>query len=199
MKQSRPPNGVRREAIKALLESGASQADAARSLGITPATVSYHARRLAVPVKSECARRHDWAAIQAYHDAGHSMRECQRLFGFSSKTWADAAARGAIKPRPAAAPLELYLVAGRTTSRTHLKKRLFAEGLKENRCERCGLTEWRGQQLSVALHHINGDGRDTRLENLVMLCPNCHSQTENFSGRGRRRLRVVEPVEPEAA
>jgi Zn finger protein HypA/HybF involved in hydrogenase expression len=120
------------------------------------------------------------------------MRECQKRFGFSSKTWADAAARGAIKPRPAAAPLELYLVAGRNTSRAHLKKRLFAEGLKENRCETCGLTEWRGRPLSMALHHVNGDGRDNRLENLELLCPNCHSQTENFSGRGRRRLAVVE-------
>jgi 5-methylcytosine-specific restriction endonuclease McrA len=43
----------------------------------------------------------------------------------------------------------------------------------------------------VALHHVNGDGLDNRIENLVMLCPNCHSQTDNFSGRGRRRLRVV--------
>jgi len=43
----------------------------------------------------------------------------------------------------------------------------------------------------MALHHVNGDGRDNRLENLVMLCPNCHSQTENFSGRGRGRLEAA--------
>jgi HNH endonuclease len=68
---------------------------------------------------------------------------------------------------------------------------LLAEGLKENRCERCGLSEWRGKPLAVALHHANGNGMDNRIENLVMLCPNCHSQTENFAGRGRRRLTVV--------
>jgi 5-methylcytosine-specific restriction endonuclease McrA len=39
----------------------------------------------------------------------------------------------------------------------------------------------------MALHHINGDGRDNRLENLQFLCPNCHSQTENFAGRNVRR------------
>jgi hypothetical protein len=188
----RPPNGERRKAIKALLDAGASQAEAARTLGITPATVSYHARALGIPVRSECARRHDWDLIQAYHDAGHSMRECQKRFGFSSKTWADAAARGAIRPRPAAAPIELYLVTGRKTSRTHLKRRLLNEGLKRNRCEACGITEWLGQPLSMALHHLNGDGRDNRLENLQLLCPNCHSQTENFSGRGRRRLEVID-------
>jgi transposase-like protein len=190
--QQRPPNGERRRGVQALLESGASQAETARLLGITPATVSYHARALGLPVRSECARRHDWAAIQAYHDTGHSMRECQKRFGFSSKTWADAAARGALKPRPAAAPIALYLVTGRAkTSRTHLKRRLLAEGLKKNRCEVCGLTEWLGQPLAMALHHVNGDGLDNRLENLQLLCPNCHSQTENFAGRGRRRLEAA--------
>ncbi len=66
--------------------------------------------------------------------------------------------------------------------------------MKENRCERCALTEWRGETLSMALHHVNGDGLDNRLENLQLLCPNCHSQTDNFSGRGRRTLRVVTDV-----
>lgn len=191
MHGTRPPNGERRQAVKELLAAGVSQADIARQLGITPATVSYHVRALGVPARSECARRHDWDAIQAYYDAGHSIRECQKAFGFCSKTWAEAAGRGAIKPRPAAAPIQRYLVRGRDTSRTHLKRRLLAEGLKKNRCELCGLTEWLGEPLSMALHHVNGDGRDNRLENLQLLCPNCHSQTDNFAGRGRRRLRVV--------
>jgi 5-methylcytosine-specific restriction endonuclease McrA len=188
MDTKRPPNGERRQAVKELLDGGATQAEVARALGISPATVSYHARR-----------RHDWDLIQAYYDAGHSIRECQKRFGFCSKTWADAAARGAIKSRPAAAPIEVYLVRGRDTSRSHLKRRLLSEGLKEDRCEECGLTGWRGRPLSMALHHINGDGRDNRLENLQLLCPNCHSQTANFSGRNRGapRLRAVPDLPPE--
>ena len=103
----------------------------------------------------------------------------------------DAAARGAVTTRPQGAPLATYLISGRRTNRTHLKTRLLAEGLKENRCERCGICDWLGSPLAIALHHANGDGLDNRLENLVMLCPNCHSQTDNFSGRGRRRLEAA--------
>jgi hypothetical protein len=124
--------------------------------------------------------------VQRYHDAGHSVRACHAHFGFSTKTWYDAVQRGLLKSRPPAAPIDTYLVAGRRTNRTHLKSRLLHAGLKENRCEECGLTEWRGRRLSMALHHINGDGRDNRLENLLFLCPNCHSQTPNFAGRNVR-------------
>jgi hypothetical protein len=88
-------------------------------------------------------------------------------------------------------PLDRLLVADTYRSRHNVKLRLIGQGLKENRCERCGITDWRGQPLAMALHHVNGDGRDNRLENLQLLCPNCHSQTENFAGRGRARLTVV--------
>lgn len=55
-----------------------------------------------------------------------------------------------------------------------LKLRLFKENLKEPKCEICGYTD------SVELHHINGNPLDNRIENLQILCPNCHSKTENF-------------------
>lgn len=69
------------------------------------------------------------------------------------------------------------------TNMNRLKLRLIKEGLKENKCEECGISEWRGKSLSCQIHHINGVNNDNRLENLQFLCPNCHSQTDTFSGR----------------
>jgi 5-methylcytosine-specific restriction endonuclease McrA len=131
---------------------------------------------------------YDWPAIQAYYHEGHSKRECQKRFGFSSWAWAYAVKRGAIAPRPQTMPLVELLRAGPKRGRSHVKSRLMAAGLKTNECEECGLTEWRNRPLSMALHHVNGDGRDNRLENLALLCPNCHSQTPNFGVKNAGRV-----------
>jgi DNA-binding CsgD family transcriptional regulator len=179
-----------RELVAELLDEGHSQAEIARRLGLAKNTVSYHARHLGRPVDARCARRYDWTAIQRYYDLGHSVRECQAQFGFSAQTWHAAVTRGAIKARPAALPMEELLVAGTYRSRHNLKLRLLKEGLKDPRCEDCGLTDWRGRPISFALHHLNGDRDDNRLSNLRLLCPNCHSQTDNFAGR-RRRLEAA--------
>lgn len=82
-------------------------------------------------------------------------------------------------------PLENILVENSTYASDKLKVRLIKEGLKENKCENpeCGISEWHGHPLVLQLHHINGNHNDNRLENLILLCPNCHSLTENYSGK----------------
>jgi hypothetical protein len=179
-----------RRAVLALHEKGLSHAEIAFELGVSKPTVAYHARQLGLPRDQRAARRYDWAAIQAAHDSGLSPRECCARFGCSRSAWREAVRTGRLRARSHVIPIEELLVAGRRCNRDHLKRRLLKSGLKDERCEECGLTEWRGQPLRIALHHVNGDGYDNRLENLAFLCPNCHSQTPTFSGRnGHLRAR----------
>ena len=57
------------------------------------------------------------------------------------------------------------------------------EALKGHMCERCGLTEWLNQPISLEIHHKDGDHLNNELDNLQLLCPNCHSLTENWRGK----------------
>lgn len=135
-------------------------------------------------------RRYDWAAVQAYYDEGHSFRECRLKFGFCSAAWHKAKERGEIRPRRFAMPIEELLLRG--ISRYNVKWRLIRAGLLPNYCQHCGISEWRGKPLCMHIDHINGVKDDHRLENLRMLCPNCHSQTETYGGRNMKRRKRLQ-------
>lgn len=64
-----------------------------------------------------------------------------------------------------------------------LKNRLYKDGLKQNICEICGIKEWNGKPLQCQLDHIDGNRYNNNLENLRIICPNCHSQTETFCSK----------------
>ena len=184
-----PLPSQRRIEIAELRSAGLTYSQIGRRLGICKSTVAYHCRRLGVPANDRFARRYDWAEVQTAIDAGMTVTQLTERFGFARASYSKAVERGEITPRGHLIPLADLFSAGRSRSRGHLKARLLSAGLKENRCETCGITEWNGKPLGMELHHVNGDGRDNRLENLMLLCGNCHSQTDNWGGRGTRDRR----------
>ncbi len=137
------PPGVTREEVSRLLDAGWAEVEIARKLRLSKSAVCYHARNLSRPVDERFARQYDWSAIQRYYDEGHDLSECVTCFGFSKASWSQAVKRSDIRPGPRAASIERYLVVGRRTSRTHLKARLLAAGLKAPRCEGCKIEDWR--------------------------------------------------------
>jgi hypothetical protein len=177
-----------RDKVEQLLADGRTQAEIVERLGLSKSTVAYHCRRLGIRADPRFARRYDWSEVQrAIDEEELSMTQCRKRFGFAYETWMDAIKRGDVVPRPHKISVEELFVAGPRRQRGHLKFRLLREGLRENRCESCGISEWMGKPLNMELHHVNGDGNDNRLENLQLLCGNCHSQTDNWGGRGVRR------------
>lgn len=65
-----------------------------------------------------------------------------------------------------------------------LKARLIQDGSLNNVCSVCGNNGlWIGKKLVLELDHVDGNRYNNELKNLRLLCPNCHSQTENFRGR----------------
>lgn len=71
---------------------------------------------------------------------------------------------------------------------SYLKEKLLRAGKLQHRCmgNDCGLTEWRGKPLVLELDHVDGNKKNNSLDNLKLLCPNCHSQTDTWRNRKRR-------------
>ena len=82
-----------------------------------------------------------------------------------------------------------FLFNGSLIPSDRLKKKLLDEGIKENKCEKCKKIKWNGEPIPLELHHIDGNRFNNSLENIKILCPNCHAQTSNYSLK--RKLEIV--------
>lgn len=69
-----------------------------------------------------------------------------------------------------------------------LKKYLLHYGIKEDKCDICGINKWQEKPITLQVHHIDGNPRNNVVDNLQLLCPNCHSQTDTFSGRNKSKF-----------
>ena len=66
-----------------------------------------------------------------------------------------------------------------------LKNRMLKEGILINICSECGISEWNGKSISLELDHVDGVRTNHKLENLRLLCPNCHSQTDTYRSKNK--------------
>ena len=102
---------------------------------------------------------------------------------FTGRAWR----RGQTYPGGFRLSLEDILVKNSLFQSYKLKKRLFYRGLKSPKCEECGWAQRASDgRIPVELDHINGDPMDNRLENLRILCPNCHSLKPTHRGKNKR-------------
>ena len=97
-------------------------------------------------------------------------------------------AKGSSKPSKKKIPLEEILEGKHPQYQSNkLRTRLIEEGYKSKRCECCGNTQWLGKPISLEVDHINGISTDHRIENLKILCPNCHAQTDTYRGKNIKK------------
>ena len=68
----------------------------------------------------------------------------------------------------------------------NLKNRLLNLKIKEYKCEICNLNEWQEKTITLELHHMDGNRYNNKLDNLQILCPNCHSQTHTYRRSNKR-------------
>jgi Zn finger protein HypA/HybF involved in hydrogenase expression len=137
-------NRYTRDILEPIIKESMNWADVCRTLNITTST----------GVQSHVKKR----AIEFGIDFSH----------FTGFHWS----RG--KKFPLKYPIEDYLTNKRFIGSHKLKLLLFEYKIKEKKCERCGLTEWLGEEVVFELDHINGNHEDNRIDNIMIMCPNCH-------------------------
>jgi len=70
-------------------------------------------------------------------------------------------------------------------------KRLVEYGFKEYKCEECGISEWNGLPITLELHHKDGDRDNSEYDNLEILCPNCHSQSDTYRYKNKKPIKHI--------
>lgn len=83
-------------------------------------------------------------------------------------------------------PFEEY-IQGNHVQTNKVRKKLLRESLKEHICECCLNTTWNGSPIPLEVHHKDGDKNNNKIENLELLCPNCHALTDNYKGKNTQK------------
>lgn len=111
---------------------------------------------------------------------------------FSGQAW-NKDKKLVFKPRRS---LQDILIKNSTYSNSYkLKLRLIKEGLFQEKCYTCNLTIWNSSKIPLELEHINGVNNDNRIENLTLLCPNCHALTSTYRGKNKNKVNQAGLVE----
>lgn len=151
-----------REILEPLVRESVSIAEVCRKLGV--ATHGGSCSHV-----SNCITKFD---IDKSHFTGRAHNKGKK-FGFSY-------------------PIEDYLSNKRQIHSHCLKNRLISEGILPKQCSCCNLTHWLGREMSLELHHLDGDHNNNSLSNLQILCPNCHWTVHDIINQERKQVKIKE-------
>jgi len=156
-----------RDEMQKLLDSSSSKSDVLRKLQLNPHTGNH--RTLNIRIKQ------DGLSLDLMNQNLNEFRQnfiqtLAKKYGYTLQ--------------------ELLIENSPNLDRKSLKKKLISSGMLTKECSICKCIDWLNKPLSLQLDHVNGVNNDNRIENLRLLCPNCHSQTDTFAGKRLKKSKI---------
>jgi len=203
---------VKEELLERMVEEGKSVSQIANIVGITETPVRYWLKKYGLKTQGQRGKRvRRWtdAEMKSALESSDTIADALRKLGLSLSNGNYLTIRRFIRRTgvgilhmtgkahgrsvcPYKIPLEEILVRESTYNRGHLKRRLIAGGILEEKCSICEQgTEWNGILLKMILDHINGVPDDNRIGNLRLLCPNCNSQQKTHCIGSKKMAALV--------
>ncbi len=115
------------------------------------------------------------------------IRKCKALNIDTSHFTGQAWNKGKTFPEKKKKTLKGHLKSNHVVGTHTLRNLLLDTKTRFRKCEVCNIEEWNEKPAPLELHHIDGDRLNNLLENLQIICPNCHAQTDNHAGKGKRK------------
>ncbi len=124
-----------------------------------------------------------------------SLKRAIASLGLDTTHWTRQGHRkGSSVPVVPACAISQLLIRGSDYSNSRLRRRLLAEGYAAHRCSRCQLETWMGEAIPLELDHIDGDRHNNSIDNLRLLCNNCHALTPTYKARNIGRVRMLQEM-----
>jgi len=183
-----------KDKILELHNQGFGTVEIAKQTGVTAATISYHKRKLNLPLNKQMHRDdRDWSSIQKDIDENILNHfEIVKKHNICRDTLTRAYKRGKVKRDKLPNELTTKEYAdswigkeAKTGFKRILIKRLVKEGIWKMECKECQLTEWRGKPAPLEVNHIDGNPKNNSIDNLELLCRNCHYFTPTWGNKKR--------------
>lgn len=182
-----------KEQILELKAAGKSYNQIQQELGCSKGTISFHCNesvrervklrkrclKQGIPFEKKVERRGRRYCLNCNSEVAHPKiycnNLCQQEYQFNQE-------------------YENWLQTGITKTRTWLRKALSK--LHGYRCASCGLSDWNNRPITLEVDHIDGYANNSAIDNLQLICPNCHSQTNSYKGANKGKGRASLGMSP---